>query len=65
MPPQPPAARHSETGAARVGSAFVGAENAVDELKAVGYLNVRYYPGGKHDWITAGLPIERGAFQSR
>jgi rhodanese-related sulfurtransferase len=36
-------------------------ENAADELTALGYANVRYYPGGKHDWVTAGLAIERSA----
>lgn len=34
-------------------------ENAAHALTALGYANVRYYPGGKHDWVTAGLPIER------
>ena len=23
-----------------------------------GYTNVRHYPGGKRDWIAAGLPLE-------
>jgi rhodanese-related sulfurtransferase len=36
-------------------------ENAASELATLGYANVRYYPGGKQDWVTAGLPIERGA----
>lgn len=35
-------------------------ENAAAELATLGYANVRYYPGGRHDWVTAGLPIERG-----
>jgi rhodanese-related sulfurtransferase len=26
---------------------------------ALGYTNVREYPGGKQDWIAAGLPMER------
>ena len=36
-------------------------ENAAAELATLGYENVRYYPGGKHDWVTAGLPLERSA----
>jgi rhodanese-related sulfurtransferase len=36
------------------------AENAGHQLAALGYANVRYFPGGKHEWITTGLPIERG-----
>ena len=35
-------------------------ENAAAELMELGYTNVRVYPGGKHDWVTAGFPIERG-----
>lgn len=30
-------------------------------LKALGYVHVRVYAGGKADWIAAGLPIESGA----
>lgn len=33
--------------------------DAARELAALGYTNVRYYPGGKKDWTTAGLPAER------
>jgi rhodanese-related sulfurtransferase len=29
---------------------------AVDKLEKVGYTNVYYYPGGKAEWIEAGLP---------
>ena len=36
-------------------------ENAAAQLKTLGYVNVRYFPGGKHDWVTAGLPLERSA----
>ena len=28
-------------------------------LQALGYSNVRHYPGGKHEWREAGLPLER------
>ena len=28
------------------------------ELAAMGYINVKDYRGGKHDWVDAGLPIE-------
>jgi rhodanese-related sulfurtransferase len=34
---------------------------AARELTALGYRNVRHYPGGKQEWAGAGLPIERGA----
>ncbi|GAA4971853.1 rhodanese-like domain-containing protein [Kineococcus glutinatus] len=29
-------------------------------LRALGYGDVRSYPGGKQDWVLAGLPLERG-----
>jgi rhodanese-related sulfurtransferase len=35
--------------------------NAARELAALGYTNVRHYPGGKQDWTAAHLPVERGA----
>ena len=28
-------------------------------LVALGYTNVRHYPGGKDEWREAGLPLER------
>ena len=28
-------------------------------LLALGYTNVRHYPGGKSEWRDAGLPLER------
>lgn len=28
-------------------------------LRALGYTDVRTYPGGIEDWIAAGLPIQR------
>jgi len=34
---------------------------AAERLTALGYANVRKYPGGKQDWIEAGLPVESGA----
>lgn len=34
-------------------------EQAADLLVSLGYKNVKNYPGGKSDWIDAGLPIER------
>lgn len=34
--------------------------DAARELTALGYTNVRHYAGGKQDWTTAGLPVERG-----
>jgi rhodanese-related sulfurtransferase len=33
---------------------------AARELAALGYTNVRHYAGGKQDWTSAGLPVERG-----
>lgn len=27
-------------------------------LVELGYRNVRHYPGGKRDWVEAGLPLE-------
>jgi rhodanese-related sulfurtransferase len=34
--------------------------DAARELTALGYTNVRHYAGGKQDWTSAGLSIERG-----
>ncbi len=34
---------------------------AAARLRGLGYRNVRKYPGGKQDWIEAGLPVEAGA----
>jgi rhodanese-related sulfurtransferase len=31
---------------------------ALDQLRAMGYTNVRKYFEGKQDWIEAGLPVE-------
>ena len=36
-------------------------EIAANQLRALGYTNVRKYAGGKHDWIEAGLPVVAGA----
>jgi rhodanese-related sulfurtransferase len=33
--------------------------DAVIQFAALGYSNVRHYPGGKDDWISAGLPVVR------
>jgi rhodanese-related sulfurtransferase len=30
-----------------------------EKLRALGYVNVRHYPGGKSEWRGAGLPLER------
>ena len=35
--------------------------DAARELTALGYANVRHYAGGKQDWTSAGMPVERGA----
>jgi rhodanese-related sulfurtransferase len=37
---------------------------ATRELRAVGYLKVRAYPGGKKDWTDHGLPVEGGWVES-
>ncbi len=29
----------------------------------LGYRNVRHYPGGKQEWVEAGLPLEGGRAQ--
>ena len=37
-------------------------EDSVDtarRLLALGYMNLRHYPGGKNEWREAGLPLER------
>jgi rhodanese-related sulfurtransferase len=34
------------------------AQQAVRELVALGYTNVREYEEGKQDWVAAGLPLE-------
>lgn len=31
-----------------------------ERLIELGYRNVRHYPGGKRDWVEAGLPLEGG-----
>src|SRR5437899_929086 len=43
--------------------ANLACENSVTasrRLAELGYTAVREYPGGKQDWIDAGLPVERG-----
>ena len=30
-----------------------------ERLVALGYLNVRHYPGGKNEWRERGFPLER------
>ena len=30
-----------------------------ERLVALGYTNVRHYPGGKNEWRERGLPLER------
>jgi rhodanese-related sulfurtransferase len=30
-----------------------------EQLRALGYTNVRHYPGGKEEWRELGLPLER------
>lgn len=32
---------------------------AARELRAIGYTNVREFPGGKQEWQSVGLPLER------
>ena len=32
-------------------------EKVAEELSTMGYTEVRQYPGGKSDWIRAGLPL--------
>ena len=36
-------------------------EIAANELRALGYTNVRKFAGGKQDWTEAGLPVVAGA----
>lgn len=39
-----------------------GCEDSVEtgrRLQALGYTNVRHYPGGKDEWRDAHLPLER------
>jgi rhodanese-related sulfurtransferase len=31
-----------------------------ERLIELGYRNVRHYPGGKRDWVEAGLPLDGG-----
>lgn len=33
---------------------------AAETLERLGYRNVAVYPGGKQDWLEAGLPTESG-----
>jgi rhodanese-related sulfurtransferase len=35
--------------------------DAARELTKMGYTNVRHYAGGKQDWTSAGMSVERGA----
>ena len=34
-------------------------DRAAAELRALGYVNVRVYRGGRADWWRAGLPLRR------
>ena len=34
--------------------------DVANRLVQLGYRNVRHYPGGKEEWIEAGLPLEGG-----
>lgn len=34
--------------------------SAAKALEEIGYRNVAVYPGGKQDWLEAGLPTESG-----
>lgn len=34
-----------------------------ERMIALGYRNVRHYPGGKQEWTEAGLPLEGGRAQ--
>ena len=34
---------------------------AAEQLRTLGYTNVRAYEGGKQDWTEAGLPLESAA----
>ena len=34
--------------------------SVANRLVELGYRNVRHYPGGKEEWIAAGLPLEGG-----
>ena len=39
-------------------------ESSIDtanRLLALGFANVRHYPGGKNEWRELGLPLERAA----
>jgi rhodanese-related sulfurtransferase len=38
---------------------------AAAKLEALGYTNVAKYPGGKEDWVEAGLPTESGRVAAR
>jgi rhodanese-related sulfurtransferase len=40
------------------GPACGAAARAARMLRALGYRDVRHYPGGKQDWIGGGLPVE-------
>ena len=35
------------------------AEETAARLVALGYDDVRLFPGGKEEWVEAGLPVER------
>jgi rhodanese-related sulfurtransferase len=37
----------------------LASEGVAQRLAALGYANVRDYPEGKADWVSAGLPVER------
>ncbi len=38
-------------------------EIAANELRALGYTNVRKYAEGKQDWTDAGLPLETSSVE--
>ena len=42
------------------GPQYTASADAARVLMSLGYTNVRHYAGGKQDWTTARLPVERG-----
>jgi rhodanese-related sulfurtransferase len=53
--------KHTEVVTYCAGPTCHASSDAARELTALGYTNVRHYAGGKQDWTSAGMPVERSA----
>jgi rhodanese-related sulfurtransferase len=52
--------KHTEVVTYCAGPTCKASADAAHELAALGYTSVWHYGGGKQEWTSAGLPVERG-----